>query len=440
MPPSASAKDPSAQTLFSVYKVRPYYTPYLKFESSQPCTLSGTEISTYPATEKLCYNIHAVKPTVLIFQSSKDKSWRSKLEGMSIYSRSAGWHMHVIECDTRPRDIREMIQRLAPVGCIVERAMTLARNPVLSHSGIPAVYLDQNPDTARPHTAMVVNDSAAFARLAAMELLKSGVRNFTYVPYKTPTSWCKARQKAFETAIRKAKRHFVRWTGSLTDLPRPCGILCAEDSVAQEKMEEANRLGLRIPQDLLFVGIDNDPLICENTTPPLTSVMPDFKSAGYMAAKMLAELIVRPRTRRSCVKYGPAALLVRESSSRNIAYDTRATKALTYIAEHVFEPKLLTDDIAAAMGCSRRLADLIFRKELGHSMREHILDLRYAKACDLLRSGTTALSDIPILCGYESRNFFMRMFKRKSGVTMREWRRGPRVSGTAGGVKVVGLF
>ena len=367
--------------------------------------------------------ITRMKPTVLMFQSCRDQSWRDKLEGASIYARSAGWQLHVVEHGTPPSAVRETIQRLAPIGCIVERSMTLARNPVLSLNGIPTVYLDQNPDTARPNTPMVINDSAAFGRLAANELLKSGIRNFTYIPYRTPASWCRSRQKAFESAIRRQKRNLVKWTGSLSDLPRPCGILCAEDSVAQEKMEEANRLGLRIPQDLLFVGVDNDTLICENTNPPLTSVMPDFKGGGYRTAQMLAELIDNPQMKRTSVKYGPAALIVRESSRRNSAYDIRASKALSYIAEHAFEPKLMTDDIAAAMGCSRRLADLIFRKELGHSMREHILDLRYRKACDLLKEGRTALSDIPILCGYDSRNFFMRLFKRRSGMTMRQWRR-----------------
>ena len=104
--------------------------------------------------------------------------------------KCAGWQLHVVEHGTRPSAVRETFQRLAPIGCIVERSMTLARNPILSLGGVPAVYLDQNPDTARPNTPMVVNDSAGFARLAAAEMLKSGLRNFTYIPYKTPASWC----------------------------------------------------------------------------------------------------------------------------------------------------------------------------------------------------------------------------------------------------------
>ena len=40
-----------------------------------------------------------------------------------------------------------------------------------------------------------------------------------------------------------------------------------------------------------------------------------------------------------------------------------------------------------------------------------------------LRTGDMPLGDIPYLCGYDSVNFFQRMFKRESGMTMRAWRK-----------------
>ena len=48
-----------------------------------------------------------MKPTVLMFQSCRDKSWRDKLEGASIFARSAGWQIHVIEHGTRPVAMRD---------------------------------------------------------------------------------------------------------------------------------------------------------------------------------------------------------------------------------------------------------------------------------------------------------------------------------------------
>ena len=41
-------------------------------------------------------------------------------------------------------------------------------------------------------------------------------------------------------------------------------------------------------------------------------------------------------------------------------------------------------------------------------------------------SSDMPLGGIPYLCGYDSANFFQRMFKRESGMTMRAWRQKNR--------------
>lgn len=364
-----------------------------------------------------------MKRHVLLFQSSIDKSWRDKFEGVSIFARSVGWQLHVIGADTPPQTVRQWIRQWDPIGCLVERGMSMGKNPVALFGGIPTVYLDQNLATATSDASIVSNDSAAFARLAAKELLKSECPNFTYIPTSDPTAWSISRGKAFESAVRRARRNFVTWSGSLEALPRPCGILCAEDAVAREWMDKANMYGISIPGELMFVGIDNDPLICENTNPPLTSVQPDFKYAGYMLAEMLAKRLADPQAPPQRLKYGPSAIVVRASSSRSRAYDIRLGKALAYITEHAFDTRLTSATVVKAMGCSRRLADLIFNTHLGHSILWEIQNRRFEKACSLLLSGRTAISDIPLLCGYETGNFFMKLFKRKSGMTMRKWRK-----------------
>ena len=363
---------------------------------------------------------------VLIFQSSQDKSWRDKLDGVSIFARSARWQLHVIKADTPPAAIRRQINMWNPIGCLVERGMSMGRNPVAVFHGIPTVYLDQNLATATSGASIVINDSAAYARLAAKELLRSECRNFTFIPTATPTSWSLSRGRAFESAIKRARRNFVKWSGSLEALPRPCGILCAEDAVAQEWMEKANMLGIAIPGELMFVGVDNDPLICENTNPPLTSVQPDFRHAGYMLAEMLAKRIKNPAAPPRKLRYGPSAIVVRASSSRSRAYDVRLGRALSYIAEHAFDIQFTSRTVVKAMGCSRRLADLIFRNYLGHSILQEIQQRRFERACALLQSDSTAISDVPQLCGYKTGNFFMKMFKQKTGMTMGAWQKSSK--------------
>ena len=372
----------------------------------------------------LCGIIRAqMTPVVLFFQSTTDSSWRGKLEGVYRFSHEAGWLVHVVEANSSPRTIKDAFALWKPIGCMVDRALSGARNPVFAFAGVPTVYLDQDPRTATPGITCVNDDSAGFGRLAAEEFLKTDIRDFSYVPYKANTFWNAARERAFAAAIRAGGRRYVRGTGSLTDLPRPCGLLCAEDAVAQRTMDEASRLGLRIPQDLLFIGIDNDPLVCEHTHPTLTSVIPDFEGAGYKLAESLACLIDKPTAKPRRMVYSALGIARRESSRPLVRDDARVNRALAYLREHIFSPELQAADVAEIMGCSRSLADLRFREITGRSIREEIRSRRFERAYELLRNRNQAIDPIAHLCGYVSQNCFKTAFKRETGLSMREWRK-----------------
>ena len=261
------------------------------------------------------------------------------------------------------------------------------------------------------------------AELAAEEFLKTGVRDFAYVPWPQPAFWSDEREQAFAAAIRKAGRtyHGRVSASDLPLLPRPCGLFCANDIVAQQAMTNAGRLGLKIPDELLFISVDNDELICEHTRPPLTSILPDFEQAGFMVAESL-DLLLKGQNPPSRT-YGPRSIVRRASSRWLPNSNPLAAKALDFIARHYLDPQLRTDDIVAAMGCSRRLADLRFRAATGHSMREEIQNLRLERAFALLRNANQAIAPVANLCGYASEPFFKRLFRRKTGMSMREWRK-----------------
>ena len=70
-------------------------------------------------------------------------------------------------------------------------------------------------------------------------------------------------------------------------LPRPCGLLAANDTTADIVLRVLKNMRIKVPEEIAVVGIDNDPLVCENTVPTLTSIAPDFERSGYIAAEML---------------------------------------------------------------------------------------------------------------------------------------------------------
>lgn len=82
---------------------------------------------------------------------------------------------------------------------------------------------------------------------------------------------------------------------ALEAISRPTAIFCATDLLALSLMEEAKRLGINIPSDLMVAGIDNNPE-SETCSPTLTSIHFPFYEMGAQAGEILKRLADNPRS------------------------------------------------------------------------------------------------------------------------------------------------
>ena len=85
--------------------------------------------------------------------------------------------------------------------------------------------------------------------------------------------------------------------------------------------------------------------------------------------------------------------------------------------------ELSVSDLAPRMSCSRRHLNRLFREELGASFREKQIELRLARACDLLATSNAKVVDVALESGYQSSSVFSELFKRHLGVSPGQWRR-----------------
>lgn len=380
---------------------------------------------------------------VLYFQAAtlRSKSWRDKIAGIYKYAEKAHWQVQLVQSGVSADEIKYMLKTWQPIGCIVDRSLSDARNPTTLFKTIPVVLMEQNPETASGSYSNVSHDSTASAVIAAEELRKTGVRYLSYVPHRLNTYWNRAREKAIVESARKFGLQFVKWVRpprplsrssaqqdetiarNLESLPKPCGILCANDLIAQQIVRVAEKSGIAIPKDLTLVGIDNDEMICENSSPTISSILPDFQGGGYLAAELLERRIRDPHAEIVTVKYGPLQFIRRQTTSRHTHKDPLVNRALDIISRRAFDPDFHTQEILTELHISRSLLEMRFRRELGHTIRETIQDLRFERALSYLRNPNQAITPIPTLCGYASEPFFKRMFKNRTGLTMREWRK-----------------
>ena len=287
--------------------------------------------------------------------------------------------------------------------------------------------------------AFVKSDSAAVGREAAHTLLKQGVyKSYGYAGYRTDDDWSRDRGKAFRDALGDAgfigrmfdTEHYrdkVEETATtaewLRSLPKPCGILAACDDRAFEILDVCRKIGMKVPAEIGVIGVNNDPILCENAEPRLSSIQPDFIGEGLMAAELLDRMMsggsIAPRKRLKLV--GIRAVVHRESTVAQSEAGKFVQKVLAYI-EHEAVKGIGVGDVAHRFKVSRSLLELRFRELQGESVYEAMLRIRLEEVKRRLRHTDDPIAEITRECGWENPTPPKALFKRRFGISMRDYR------------------
>ncbi|BCJ30094.1 LacI family DNA-binding transcriptional regulator [Actinocatenispora sera] len=188
----------------------------------------------------------------------------------------------------------------------------------------PAVVIG-TPPAAVPVDA-VQADSAAGVELAMQHLVNTGRHRIAFVNGPVDTVPGVARQRGFDRADTRllagaGRRHAAaaftvdagrEIAGRVLD-DRPDAVLCANDLLAFGVMRVAHSRGIRVPDDLAVVGIDDTDLAAV-VSPGLTSVNLGSGERGAAAARLLLARIADPERPAERVVVDPW-LTVRESST-----------------------------------------------------------------------------------------------------------------------------
>ena len=382
---------------------------------------------------------------VLVFHSSNRSSWHEMLDGISRAATAEGWRLQTIDHVVDARGVVELVDFWRPAGIIAECGVD--EDGIFSPKTFgktPTVYLVCDSRRLDGTALRVNHDSAAFGRLAARELLSEGVRGFGFFGFKG-LFWSEERGRRFDEALRlngyvcshferplnevashhganDYRRRFIGW---LKGLPRPCGLLAANDMLAIEAINNCAEAGLKVPDDISVLGIDNDEVACENAHPTLSSIRPNFFEAGRMAVELLAARLKRRASEgqeQRQMLFPASSVVHRASTLRMKRMDASVAKAVEIIRRNAcrgFNPK----DVLSELGESRRTVEMHFRELRGRSLLDEILAVRLERAKELLLRPDIPLETIAAQCGWQSHSRLRVFFREMEGVSMREWRK-----------------
>ena len=151
-----------------------------------------------------------------------------------------------------------------------------------------AVILNNFPPAAPPpengRLAVLHNDDRAIGQVGARYLRARGAfRSYAFVPTEAKTSWSTYRQRGFRLELashgivpatfRNGRQDLLAW---LRALPKPAAVMAANDKLGVQIVECCRRLRLSVPGQVAVLGVDNDELFCNATSPTLSAAEPSF--------------------------------------------------------------------------------------------------------------------------------------------------------------------
>ncbi len=185
----------------------------------------------------------------------------------------------------------------------------------------------------------------------------------------------------------------------------------------------ANRRGggnFRIPDDIAILGVDNDETICQLSSPNLSSLNQAIEQGGYDVAKLIDRQIRTPELGWEDVVVKPTHIITRQSTDIYANNDPYIAKVLKHIHENISQ-KLTVDNLVTLVPLSRRLLETRFKKEMGTSIYDYVIQIRIEKMAQLLCEGLS-VSDAAAELGFSDIKNVSRTFKQLKGYTPSEYR------------------
>ena len=379
---------------------------------------------------------------------------RRFLDGMLRFARTVGWSVVPVLMDgLSPAALRKLVRADDVIGCargaewprhgIAQRALEAAH--------VPVVVMDPSETDQSRRDGAVFCDNAAIARAAFRELSAGRPPSFAAVTYWNPSlRWAHERVEAFSALCADAKREcavfppngvepskarmarLAEWAAAL---PKHVAIFAANDFTAVETAIALHSRYRHIPKTATLIGVDGAPERHDipPSPVPLSSVNVNFESAGFLAARTLAEILVASGGARSLSErvppdggrrgslFGPLMVVRRESTRGRGRREQFVVEAAEAIRREACDG-LTAADLAGRFAVSRKHFERRFREATGHSVLDEILYVRLEQVQAYLLRRDVAIDTIAGFCGFGSEIELRRLFRRRFGMSMSEWR------------------
>lgn len=361
---------------------------------------------------------------------------RKLLRGMVRYSKENGpWLFYRIPSDSRLGKSREELvvewARKWKADAIIGRWDENKFN-LLQSLNIPIVL--QNNISRSDVYSNLTGDYESTGRQAAQYFRRKLFTNYAFFGVKD-VIWSQERAKGFREEVEAAHCSYYSYEEApdpgddrmevaawLKSLPSHTALFCCDDAHALFVTETCHMAGIRIPEEIAVLGVDDDDLLCEISDPPISSIQLDVEHGGYMTCKYLHQQILEHRKQPFNVAISSIGIKERASTSTSNISDPQVLKIVRYI-DSSYNTDIKIEDILNLVPMSRRSVEMRFKKATGMTMYQYLLSVRVEHLAYLLSSTGRPYADIAYEVGFRDFGNVSRTFRKFKGCTPAEYRK-----------------
>jgi len=292
----------------------------------------------------------------------------------------------------------------------------------------PIIYVCQPPKIA--NRICVQSDDQAVGRLGAEHLLESGAVTYGFVGLSEGAA-VYVRAEAFQKAIAETGKNclvfqplgkpprgrdcaaLTRW---LKKCPKPLAVMACNDVCGRLVLETAKQAGLKIPDEVSVLGVDNEDPLSRLIWPGLSSIGLATDAIGRKAATLLHRCLTGMTVADTSTFISPLGVVVRGSTRQLALEDPILAKVIAAIHESVGRP-LSVGDLLKLAPISRMSLERRFRRLLDRTPLQEIRRIRIAQARQLLMATDMPLKAIAQQCGYAAASRLIEAFQQETGFT-----------------------
>jgi len=285
---------------------------------------------------------------------------------------------------------------------------------------------------------IVRSNDRVIGQMGAQHLIGLGLKNLCFVSEEGPMAMT-GRLEGFAAEAKKAGAHVSflvnpmersgsqrkAFQDSLTRLPKPVGLMAMTDLVGCSVMRSGWEAGIRIPEDMAVLGVQNDELLCASCVPPMSSIGTGAERIGFEAARLLDLWLKGHGKPIPITEIEPTGVIRRQSTDTIALADPRLAKAVAYIRIHAMDP-CNVNDVVKHVGGGRRHLEVKFREIFNRTPHDEIQRIRIEGVQHLLQDTDLTIEDIAARCGFGYLPNLVRAFRQSCGCTPSEYRKRMR--------------